>query len=89
MQPHQQKFLEERYGFRLYLTGDDLGGAELEQAKVLVEAFVGRSIDFKTHEALWNDDYIFVPYGWIGCSGYLVASPQATHNMSRHHVNAG
>ncbi len=72
MQPYQQQFLETRYGFRVYSSGDDPESAELRRAKTSVEAFVGQPIDFSADKVLWNDDFIFVPWGWIGCSGYLV-----------------
>ena len=83
MQPYQRKFLEARYGFRAYSADCDPEGTVLDRAKAAVEAFVERPIEFSRDEVLWNDDFIFVPWGWVGCSGYLV------HRRTQHVISLG
>jgi hypothetical protein len=48
-------------------------GALIERAAEAVAAHEGHPISFERHDALVNDDLIYVPYGWIGCCGFLVA----------------
>jgi hypothetical protein len=72
MQPYQQTFLEERHGFRAYSPAEDAKGMPLSRAQHLVETSVEQPIQFEIGRVLVNDDLIYVPYGWVGCLGFLV-----------------
>lgn len=66
----QERIVKKRYGFRTYSRSKD--STALSRAKRLVEACVKQSIDFDVKEVLVHGKWIYVPWGWIGCFGYLV-----------------
>jgi hypothetical protein len=66
----QERIVKRRCGFRSYSRAKD--SMELSRAKRLVEAYVKEPIEFDVKEVLLNGDWIYVPWGWIGCFGYLV-----------------
>jgi hypothetical protein len=72
MSPYSKNYLVEKFGFRSYVASAVENGIEPTEAKELVERYLKRPMQYDPAHLLLNDNLIYVPHGWIGCSCFLV-----------------
>lgn len=79
--PEDPAYLQTTFGFRAPRPGGDGQGLSLAEAESLVShvarrALVyeidGRFVDYDRDGVLVSDELFYLPFGWIGCAGYLV-----------------